>query len=151
MLLIVFFILRKEFFLGLSLRKSNSNLAQSFSSQLLECSPLERTASAPASNLSTAQCLKRADSAISQVRLLTGQVESLTRRLSLSREDIPLAAMGPEKKSVRFCHACHGPIDESHAGVRVGIELCTLPHHLGCRGGYDGRDVKGSIPQACSS
>ena len=136
------------------LGKKSINLAQSSSPQLLGCSPLQRAASAPAGNPSslsdsTVQCLKRTASAISRVQLLTVQVESLTRRLSLSREDLPLVAMGPEKQAIRFCHGCHGPIDESHAGIRVGIELCTLPHHLGCRGGYDGRVVKGAKWTAC--
>ena len=50
------------------------------------------------------------------------------------RNIVPMSAT----QKVRQCHGCHGPIDEDHASVPLGVDKCPLDHDDRCLGGIVG-------------
>ena len=106
--------------------------------------------------------------------MLSDQVDRLTARVRLSRsssladlqhpqsQDLPGITMSgnedglaPTTKDLkpRTCHKCHCPLtDPYHAGVKSGVDHCTLDHWSGCLGDKPaGRDGNGSMWAACPS
>ena len=75
-------------------------------------------------------CLARLELATQSLGVRVASLSSLVSAQSESSDTLKVSA---QADTMRTCHGCHSPIDDSHKSFPTGADQCPLEHWSGCK------------------